>query len=617
MFKVLRYGLSLFFLAAASMLHAQSFQFAHITDTHIGSATGAEDLRRTVADINANPDIRFVIHSGDVTEFGSDTEFLLAKQILDSLQVPYYIVPGNHDANWSESGGNSFRKIFGSETFAFEYDGYVFLGTNSGPNMRMSPGQVPRENLVWMDSVLAEQSDRKPIIYVNHYPQNSDLNNWYEVINRIKKVNIQAILLGHGHINKTFRFEGIPGIMGRSNLRAQDSIGGYNIVSVAKGSLSYSTRIPGVETRSPWTEVALEDHHFEHEDKQWPRPDYTLNEQQKRVQLLWKFQDNSDLGTGLILYKSSIITANTQGQVYALAAASGEKLWTYQTGGKIYSTPAVWKDAIVLGSSDGYIYCLSAKDGRLRWKVETSKAVLGSPVIERGVAYIGGSDHCFRAIDMRTGKVLWTFEGVEGFIASTPLFYKHVLYFGAWGNTFYALSSKDGKAIWTWSNGSSNRMLSPAAVVPVQANKRIFIVAPDRFMTALDVDTGKPIWRKKDNAYRVRESIGLSQDSKLVYAKTMDGELIGVSTRADRMEISWKSALKLPYELAPSAIASTKGLVFVPSDKGLLSAVNSRTGALEWQYKISNALINPVRLMQGKRIVASTMDGTIVCLKYR
>jgi len=100
-------------LFTALAVYAQPFQFAHVTDTHVGGVTGTDDLRRTVADINANPSLDFVILSGDVTEFGSDEELRLAKQILDSLIIPWYVIPCNHDTNWSESGGNSLREVIG------------------------------------------------------------------------------------------------------------------------------------------------------------------------------------------------------------------------------------------------------------------------------------------------------------------------------------------------------------------------------------------------------------------------------------------------------------------------------------------------------------------------
>ncbi|MGE8378813.1 MAG: hypothetical protein ACN6PN_10700, partial [Sphingobacterium sp.] len=52
-------------LCIINISFAQSFKFAHVTDTHVGGATGEEDLRRTVKDLNTLKDIDFVILSGD------------------------------------------------------------------------------------------------------------------------------------------------------------------------------------------------------------------------------------------------------------------------------------------------------------------------------------------------------------------------------------------------------------------------------------------------------------------------------------------------------------------------------------------------------------------------
>lgn len=605
------------FLATGARSYAQPFKFAHVTDTHIGGETAAEDLRRTVLDINLNSEIKFVLITGDITEFGSDEELLLAKQILDSLTLPWYIVPGNHDANWSESGGNSFRRVFGSETFEFKYNGYQFVGTNSGPNMRMSPGQIPRENLVWMDSVFnAEPASEIPLIFINHYPLDSGLNNWYEAIDRLKTRNVQLALCGHGHNNMMMDFEGIPAIMGRSNLRAKDSVGGYNIVSIKNGEAIYETRIPGVITKEPWARVHLVNHHFDQERTSWSRPDFSINERYENVVAQWKFQDDNDLGTGFAVYKNIAITANTKGEVYALDLRDGTKKWSFQTSGKVYSTPAVSENYVVVGSSDGNIYCLDARNGREVWSYETDKAVLGSPVIYKKRAYIGGSDGHFRAFSLKDGSLLWDFDQVKNFVSSTPLVYDERLYFGSWGNGFYALDVENGAMVWEWDNGYSNRMLSAAAVVPVEAHNRVFIVAPDRYMTALDASTGDVIWREKKDSLRVRESIGIADDGDKVYVKTMDGELLGVSTTTNNMDIIWKSKLDLPYELTPSAIVEYRNTVFVPSHSGLVSAVDAETGEVEWQYKISNAMINPVKPIGKGRVLVSSMDGSIYCLRY-
>ncbi|MBE8722727.1 outer membrane protein assembly factor BamB family protein [Sphingobacterium pedocola] len=608
------FRLLIVFGCCQSLSFAQSFKFAQVTDTHVGGGTGADDLRRTVKDLNQLKDIDFVILSGDVTEFGSDEELAIAKRILDSLNLPLYVIPGNHDSNWSESGANSFRKVFGAESFFFEHKGVQFIGTTSGPNMRMSPGQIPRENLVWMDSVFKANPDKEtPLIAINHYPLDSSLNNWFEKIDRLKQRNIQVATCGHGHQNRLYDWEGIPGVMVRSNLRAKEKVGGYNIITIQPDSIFFQTRRPLLSTEDYWLKLPLKK--FQDVSGQAvKRPDYSVNSKSK-AKLLWEYQDHGDIGAGITSDGKLLFTANTVGEVYALSLADGKKIWSYKTGGKVYSTPAVEKGIVVVGSSDHFIYGLDAKTGTVRWKTETSKAVLGSPQLYKGKAYIGGSDGFFRCLDLLTGNEVWKFEGVKGYVSTLPTIADNKVIFGSWGNGFYALDVNTGQLVWEWNNGHGNRMLSAAACYPVVVNNRMFIVAPDRYMTALDLKTGKQIWRAKQEQHRVRESMGLSRDKRNIYVKTMDGELLGVSAKADTMVIDWKSSLQLPYDIVPTAIYSSPTLAFVPSNSGLLSAVQHTSGEVAWQYKISNAMINPPLVLKNK-VAVSTMDGKIVLLQY-
>ena len=64
-----------------------------------------------------------------------------------------------------------------------------------------------------------------------------------------------SIICGHGHTNKKFDFEGISGTMCRSNLRAKESVGGYNIVDVKKDCLIFRERKPGVISFKSWNIV--------------------------------------------------------------------------------------------------------------------------------------------------------------------------------------------------------------------------------------------------------------------------------------------------------------------------------------------------------------------------
>lgn len=605
----------LFGLWQVNVCGQASFRFAHVSDTHVGGApTAVDDLRNTVKDINADSSLRFVILTGDITEFGADTELRLAKSVLDSLDKPWYIIPGNHDANWSESGANSFRTVFGAETVSFQYGGYLFAGTACGPNMRMGPGQVPREDIVWLDSVLGHlPRPDMPIVYFNHYPQDSSQNNWYEVMDRLKKKNIELILCGHGHANHALNFDGVPGVMGRSNLRAKDSLGGYNIVTFCGDTVTYRTKRPGEPVGPVWTRVLLFNHHFTNDTTKYYRPSFSVNAAYPRIHREWQYQAQSDIGTGNVLLGRLVIGTDTDGWLFALDAANGKKKWAFRTGGKIYSTPAVWAGMVVAGSTDRFIY--GVKDGREVWKFETAKPVVAAPLISDGVVYIGASDGHFRALEAATGKLRWDFDSVRGFVVDRPLEYAGAIYFGSWGNDLYALDKATGKLTWKWNNGSSNRMYSPAACYPVAANGRVFIVAPDNVMTAFDARSGRVLWRGRAPGLRVRESMGLSADSSLVYVKTMDGVLIGVSTSADSLRIDWRSPVQLGYELSPTRLFEGNGIVYVPTHSGMVWAVDRAQGQLLWKYKTSNCMVNGILPLDRRRVVVSTMDGKLTCLK--
>jgi outer membrane protein assembly factor BamB len=278
----------------------------------------------------------------------------------------------------------------------------------------------------------------------------------------------------------------------------------------------------------------------------------------------------------------------------------------------VYSTPAAADGFVVAASTDKFIYCL--RDGKVVWKFATLKPDVAAPVIASGVVYIGGSDGHFRALELATGRLIWDFDQVRGFVVDKPLVYGGKVYFGCWGYDLYALDARTGKLVWKWNNGATSRMHSPAACWPVATGGRLFIVAPDQVMTAFDAATGAVLWRSRAPKLRVRESMGLSADSALVYVKTMDGAVIGVSTTAPALQIDWRSPVDLGYELAPTALLERDGVVLVPTHSGTVWALARKDGSLLWQYKASNCMVNGVLPLGGGEYVISTMDGKLTCI---
>ena len=615
-----RFLLIITILCATGWCRAQqasdTLVFAFLADTHIGSGTSVENLAQCVADINAQPHIEFAVVAGDITEFGSDDELAQAKEILSKLNIPWYIIPGNHDTKWSESGCNTFNRIFGASGFSFTSHGILFAGSNSGPNMRMGNAQVPREDLVWLDSLIQATPKEMPVIYIVHNPMDHSLANWDQVFDILKRGNIVLTMGGHWHSN-TFQInDGVPSILGRATISGNRGTG-YNIVKIEPKSRYFGIyqRIAGTQTEAnPWSNFILKDVDLSIAPS---RPDYSFNDDYKNVEVIWQFQDSGDIGSGFAFDGSRIFYATAPGTVKAVSAAHGTPLWGFKTGGRIYSFPCYSNGKVICASTDGNVYCIEASSGQLIWKYQTEKGIVACPLVADNDVYIGSSCGKFYALDLMTGAEKWVFTDVRNFIEARPWVDDEKVYIGSWGNEFYALNRKKGTLAWKWINGP-NRNLSAAANFPVEAFGKIFITTPERITRALDKHTGAVIWEDRDT--KGRESQGLSPDKKTLYIKTMlSNELVGIDTQSDTGRVLWRCKLPddVDMDLAPAEILANGNAIFVPSSVGKVYAVSRDGSCVLWAQKISNTVINHVLPLSEDTVVASTMDGQVVCMQYR
>lgn len=605
--------LLLFFIFFSGFSQVKPFRFAFVSDVHIGSPNGAaeEDLRRTVRDINALNDIAFVVLTGDITELGTNEEIKLAKQLLDSLNVPWYIIPGNHDTGWSESGGVMFTTVFGYDKFSFEFNGIKFLGCASGPYVRMSDGHVPRDAVNWLDQELNKLKKDQPVIFLNHYPLDNGLDNWYEITDRLRKHNTWAILCGHGHANKAMSFEDIPGVMGRSNLRAKEDEGGYNLVDVHNDSIVFTVRRPVSGNERKWTSIKTASKNYD-QQKKFPRPDYSINDQYSQVKKAWEFSSDANIISTPAVADNKVFVGNQNGVMTCFSLNNGKPIWNYKTAGAIFSSPAVANGRVVFGSGDGNVYCLSMSKGKLIWKYKTGASVLGSPVINGDTVFIGGSDHAYLALNQKDGKLIWKFTGLEGPVVSTPLLYQDKIVFGAWDRHLYALNRTNGNLLWKWDNGSPIRNYSPASCIPVVSDNVIYIMAPDRFVSAIDAASGKTLWRSKDGG--VRESIGISADGKWIYGKSMQDTIVAYATSREQQTAAWKMHAGFGYEHVPSMLIEKDGYVFFGTKNGVVYCMDPIAKKIVWAHKIDNSMVNTVRVLSKNQLVVSTMDGKLVLL---
>ncbi len=597
-------------------LCGQEFTFALLSDTHIShrNPAPAEDLNKVIKEINESNSLDFVVISGDISEEGDYKSLSQAKAILNKLNKTYYAIPGNHETKWTESGMTDFSKIFGSERIQFEHNGIRFLGFNTGPLMRMADGHVVPQDITWLKEELSKNPDQ-PTFLVTHYPlKDGDVDNWYDVTDAVRPYNIISFLGGHYHSNRLFDYDGIPGIISRSTLRGKENSVGYTIIEVKEKEINVYEKLINKNPRK-WATVDRSKKQYSLKGDPNKYPSFSVNQEYTNVSKRWIHQTGVGIYSSPATYKDLVFVGDDMGYLTAYKVKSGKEVWSYKVGHRIVGTPDAQDGVVVFGSADEHIYGLNTKNGKLLWSIKAEAAVLGAVTISKKIAYIGASDGIFRAIDIKTGKIIWAYTKVKDYIETKPLIIDNKVIFGAWDNTLYALNAMTGKEEWLWNGDIKGMHFSPAAVWPVSAHNKVFITDPKRAMTAIDLQTGETIWRTSQSM--VRETIGLSEDHKRIYSKTMNDSIVCYSAELDKPQQIWATDVGFGYEHAPSMQVEKDGVMYGSTKNGLMFALDALTGKVIWKHKVGNSLISTLVPLSNKRVLFTATGGELGLLEWK
>ena len=200
-----------------------------ISDLHIvekgqktlGIAPMAQNLQKCVAHINQlNPKPDLVLATGDITNDTSLEQAQYARQLLDQLNCPYFIIPGNHDNR------QVLLDVFGESICPGNVDGMInyvledypirMIGIDSTKPKTVG-GDMCQKRLQWLDDRLAEDTQKPTIIFMHHPPikvgvLEADFDGFAgaDMLGEIieKHTNIERIICGHIHLPTHTKWHG-------------------------------------------------------------------------------------------------------------------------------------------------------------------------------------------------------------------------------------------------------------------------------------------------------------------------------------------------------------------------------------------------------------------------
>ena len=590
-------------LAWSLVMQGGVVKLAILSDVHVTPGNANEGkLREAVAEINAT-DVDAVMMTGDLTNEGSDEQLRNIKGILDGISHPLYVIPGNHENNWSQSACKTFNDLWGNDRFVFTVDNLVVVGMNCGPFMKMGDGHIKQEDLLWLDSTLtAMVKPGMQVLSVNHYPILDDLDNYRAYVDILKKYPVVTHQCGHYHTWRLYETDGINGVM----VRALDMGGGnygYTLMTIDldRQWIYVYNKVIG---KAPEVMFAYRINQ-EFDTTESPQESYQVPAgfDVRRI-----VADNASIFTRVGVDDKNLYYGNSLGYCKAVDKQSGALRWQFKTDAMLFSRPAVSGKFVILPTSDKRLVWLDKKSGKLSWQYLADGPYVADGVVAGGILYQGGYK-TFQAWDVKRHRLLWRYDSINNYCQAAPVVDGADVIFGAWDTYLRSLDRRNGSLNWQWNNGKNVNLYSPGNVVPVVTSDHVVIVAPDRVTTAIDRKSGVQLWREK-NDNKVRESLGRSVDGKVAYAKTMDGELVAMSTGDNYQEL-WKVDLGFGYEHAPCIVLEHDGYIYCGSRRGVLAVVNAATHELEFTYRMGSSEVNGFDVDERGDIYCSLIEGTI------
>ena len=584
-------------------------KLAILSDVHVTPGNANEGkLREAVAEINA-ADVDAVMLTGDLTNEGSDEQLRNIKGILDDINHPFYIIPGNHENNWSQSACKTFNDLWGGDRFVFTVDNLVVIGMNCGPFMKMGDGHIKQEDLLWLDSTLnAMVRPGMQVLSVNHYPILDDLDNYRAYVDILKKYPVVTHQCGHYHQWRLYETDGINGVI----VRALDMGGGdygYTLMTIDMDRqwIYVYNKVIGNEPVVMFSYRINMDYYM----PQQPQEQYVVP---PTFDVQRVVADNSSIFTRVGVDRHNIYFGNSLGYCKAVDKRTGTLRWQYKTGAMLFSRPAVSDRYVVLPTADKRLVWLDKKSGKAKWQYDAAGPYVADGVVADGILYQGGFK-TFQAWDVKRHRLLWQYDDINNYCQAAPVVGREDVIFGAWDTNLRSLKRRTGQLCWQWNNGRNVNLYSPGNVVPVVTPDRVVIVAPDRVTTALDRHDGTQLWRVK-NDNKVRESLGHSADGQTAYAKTMDGTLVAMSTGQEYKQL-WTVDLGFGYEHAPCIVLEHDGYIYCGSRRGMLAVVNAATHELEFTYRLGASEVNGFEVDERGDIYCSLIEGTVFRITHQ
>ncbi|MBU2898363.1 outer membrane protein assembly factor BamB [Vibrio hepatarius] len=333
---------------------------------------------------------------------------------------------------------------------------------------------------------------------------------------------------------------------------------------------------------------------------------------------------SSSVGDGVGQYFSKLapeyaydklFVASREGVVKAFNPESGEILWKQDLEQdipvRLSGGITAGYSQVFIGSENGQVIALDEETGAVNWRVDVEGEVLAAPATDDNLVMVHTTTGMLIALDQATGDVKWTISTEVPSLTlrgnSAPVTISGGVFWGTAGGRLAAAIVDRGQLIWQQPIGTPQGATEIDRLVDVDASplllgSTLYIVGYNGQLTAVDLRSGKPIWKRKYSS-----STNLASDNSRIYLVTDKDHLVGVDARSGT-ELWSNEQLENRLLTAPAIIDD---YLVVGDVEGYLHWLDRDSGEFVAQQKINSSgfAVAPIWIDDGYVVV--TRNGQV------
>lgn len=201
---------------------AEPFHFAVLSDVQ----RAIDDVHEVFERMNEDPELRFVVSTGDLVNTGVHEELEHFQRELEKLDLPFYSTVGNHEMG---AEPQVWHHLFGPFNVHFAFKGVTFTLVDSG-NATIDPHVYD-----WLDDWLSAARDRVHVV-LTHIPPLDPVGlrgggfrsrkEGAKLMQKLADGRADVLFLGHIHSYYAFSAAGVPSYISGGGGAIQERLDG-------------------------------------------------------------------------------------------------------------------------------------------------------------------------------------------------------------------------------------------------------------------------------------------------------------------------------------------------------------------------------------------------------